>query len=80
MATKITIIKDGDLVEGAAVIVGGIVGEALTTNDRGNISFAVDADWQGYVDVKITISGTIATSTVHIIEGDTHIIDLGESP
>ena len=79
MATKITIMRDGVPVEGATVIIGGIVGSELTTNVRGNVSFDLDSDWQGFVDVKIN-AGSIATATVHIIEGETHVIDLGVTP
>ncbi len=78
MATKITIMRGDDPVEGVSVVVGEIVGEILTTNDRGNVSFSLDADWQGFVDVLI--GGTVATTTIHITEGETHIIDLGIDP
>ena len=79
MTTKITIMRNEVPVEGATVVVGGIVGSEMTTNVRGNVSFDLDADWQGFIDVKI-IAGSMATATVHIIEGETHIIDLGVTP
>ena len=75
MATKITIMRGDDPVEGVSVVVGEIVGEILTTNDRGNVSFDLDADWQGFVDVLI--GETVATATIHITEGETHVLDLG---
>ena len=75
MANKITIMRGDDPVEGVSVVVGEIVGEILTTNDRGNVSFDLDADWQGFVDVLI--GETVATATIHITEGETHVLDLG---
>lgn len=75
MATKITIMRGDDPVEGVSVVVGEIVGEILTTNERGNVSFDLDTDWQGFVDVLI--GGTVATATIHITEGETHVLDLG---
>ena len=81
MATKIQVVRGDTPVEGATVIAGAIGGEALTTNDRGNCTLpTLDEGWVGFVDVKMNVGGTIATATVHITEGETHIIDLGVSP
>jgi uncharacterized protein YciU (UPF0263 family) len=79
MATKITIMRGDVPAEGVSVVVGEIVGEALITNERGNVAFDLAADWQGFVDVRIDY-GSIATATVHIIEGETHIINIGPEP
>lgn len=77
MATKIQVVHGETPVEGATVIAGAIGGEALTTNERGNCTLpTLDEGWEGYIDLRI-VAGSIATATVHIVEGETHIIDLG---
>lgn len=79
MATKITVMRGDEPVAGTTLIVGEIAGEALTTNYRGNVTLPeLDEGWEGFVDVSIDLG--LATTTIHIIEGETHIIDLGESP
>ncbi len=80
MATKIQVVYGENPVEGAIVIAGEIVGEPLTTSARGYVSLGVEADWQGFVDVRVDTGTTIATSTMHIIEGEIHIMDLGTEP
>jgi hypothetical protein len=78
MATKIEVLRGETPVEGISVIVGGIAGEELTTNVRGLVTLpALDEGWEGYVDVLI--GSGIATATVHIVEGEVHSIDLGDT-
>jgi len=77
MTTKIQVVYGETPVEGATVIAGEIVGEPLTTSARGYVSLDVDENWQGFVDVKVDTGSTIATSTMHIVEGEIHIMQLG---
>ena len=76
MATKIQVVRGETPVAGMALIVGDIGGEPLTTNVRGNVTLpALDDGWEGFVDVLL--GGGTATSTIHIVEGETNTIDLG---
>jgi len=77
MATKIQVVYGETPVVGATVIAGEIVGEPLTTTERGYVALDIAENWQGFVDIKVDTGSTIATSTMHIVEGETHIMQLG---
>lgn len=79
MATKISVVRGEVPVEGALIVIGGVVGEELTTNYRGNVSFDLADGWEGFVDVLINAE-SLAIATIHITEGNTHVIDLGVLP
>ncbi len=77
MATKIQIVYGETPVVGATVLAGAVGGAALTTTDRGYVSLDVAEGWEGFVDVRVDTGSTIATATIHIVEGEVHIMDLG---
>ena len=80
MATKIQVVYGETPVVGATVIAGAVAGEALTTTDRGYVALDVAAGWEGYVDIRVNTGSTVATSTMHIVEGQIHIMSLGATP
>lgn len=82
MATKIQVIyNDETPVEGATVLAGGIGESALTTNERGNVTLpTLDDGWEGFVDIRVEAGGDLATATLHIIEGEVNIMNLGKPP
>ena len=80
MATKIQVVYGETPIVGATVIAGTVGGAALTTTDRGYVSLDVAEGWEGFVDVRVNTGATIATSTMHIVEGEVHIMQLGTPP
>ena len=76
MPTRLILLNGDTEVEGAEILVGGVAGEPLITNSRGNVTFTVNEGWEGYVDVRIEIAGVFATATMHIVEGEDHEIQL----
>ncbi len=82
MVTKIQVIYNDDIpVVGATVLAGGIGAAALTTTDRGNVTLPeLDEGWEGYVDVRVDVGGSLATATLHIIESEVNIMNLGTPP
>jgi hypothetical protein len=78
MATKIQVVYGETPIVGATVLAGGIGESALTTTDRGNVTLPALAEgWEGYVDVRVDTGSTIATATMHIVEGEIHVMQLG---
>ena len=81
MPTRLILLNGATEVEGAEILVGGIAGEPLITNSRGNVTFTVDEGWEGYVDIRVEIgTGVFATATIHIVEGEDHEIQLLGQP
>jgi len=80
MATKIQVLYGETPVIGATVLVGAVGGATLITTDRGYVSFDVAEGWEGFVDVRVNTGSTIANATMHIVEGEIHIMDLGTPP
>lgn len=76
MATKITLMAGETPIAGATIIVGSLVGAAMITSIRGVVSFDLTTGWEGYVDVYMLVTGIPMTSTVHLIEGANHVIDI----
>lgn len=52
MPTKIRIVINGEPVSGVKVLVGT---GTVTTNEDGKVSFELEADWQGFVNVHTEI-------------------------
>ncbi len=77
MATKIQVMYGETPIEGATVIAGAVAGEPLTTTERGYVALDVADNWEGYIDVRVDTGSTIATATMHIVEGEIHIMQLG---
>ena len=78
MTTKIQVVYGETPVEGATVLAGGIGASALTTTERGNVTLpTLDDGWEGYVDIRVDTGSAIATATMHIVEGEIHIMQLG---
>ena len=78
MATRIHVYLDGVAVQGADVYVGSVLGEKLTTNANGRVSFALTDGWKGFVNVMVEGIPSIdrVVSQVLLREGRDHDINI----
>ena len=67
---------NGEPVRGASVYVNTLVGEKLTTNAHGRVSFELTAGWAGFASIMIEGIPLVerAVSTILLEEGRNHDI------
>lgn len=77
MATKITVLGNGQPISGATVIAGCLAGSELTTNLRGVVEIpGLATGFVGYLQVVVRKAGVMdAVSLVELHEGETHTLD-----
>lgn len=73
--TTIKIVRSGKPVKGVNVLVGCLTGKPLETNEKGDIKFEMSTGWQVYVDLLMWNNDSIATSSVHLIDGKSYEVE-----